>query len=302
MPLTIDHSIVAMQARSAMNRHTHLLSKTFSRLASGLRVLSSRDDAAGLAIVSRMTAQIQGINTAKRNINDGLSMMQVAENALDGTTQALQKIRELALQSANDTHGSGDRANLSLEKDQLISEIQRIAVTTQYNGIGLLNGISNLPYFQTQGGVDGGSRTSFQTTFQVGADAGETIVINMALAHVSALGLGKNGSLTSILTMAGADRLLPRIDNALDSVAVIRANLSAIQNRFENMIANLENLQENTDAARSRIQDADIAMESTILARTTILQQVGISILAQANQHPTIAMQLLDSDKVKMTL
>lgn len=293
MALTINGSIASIQAQRSLNRHTDALSKTFNRLSSGLRVNSSQDDAAGLAIVSRMTAKIRGMNAAIRNLNDGFSMAQVAEGALEESTNALLRIRELALQSANGTYSTRDRTNLSAEKDQLIEEIQRIAANTNFNNVGLLNGISNLAYFQQQGGTTGGSRTSFQTIFQVGTDAGETVVVNMNMAHVSALGLGKNGSLVSLLTIAGANDLLPRIDNALNSVSTIRANLSAVQSRFASMITSLDNLTENTSAARSRIQDADMALETALLTKENILQQTGIAILAQANQQPKIAYKLL---------
>ncbi|MBF0190813.1 MAG: flagellin FliC [Magnetococcales bacterium] len=294
MSLTLYTNMAALQASRVMTRHTTAMGQSMRRLASGLRVENASDDAAGLSIIQRMSAQIRGANAAIRNVNDGISMLQVADGALEGTSDALQRIRELAVQASNDTLGDTDRISLSAEKDQLISEIQRIASQTTYNDTTLLNGISNAAYFQQQGGTTGGSRTSYQAVFQIGADAGQTVAIDMNLAYVSALGLGSDGSLASMLTQTGANTLIDRVDSALDSVSEIRANLGAIQNRFEAILQGLASLEENTQASRSRIRDADLALEAARLTRESILQQAGMAILAQANQQPRIVLQLLN--------
>ena len=279
MALTINNSISSINARRQLQKHTLNLGKTFARLASGRRINTSRDDAAGLAISNRMVAQIRGMNTAVRNANDGISLAQVAEGALDETTNALQRMRELAIQSANSTYSSSDRTNLDNEFKEMISEIQRIATTTEFNNVLLLSG----GYTNQK--------------FHIGADPNQTIAFSIAGMTVGSLGYTTtaDGSLavTSITTASKANSALQVIDSALDQVSSVRASLGAVQSRFETVIASLSNVIENTDSARSRIQDADIAVETAELTRNTILQQAGIAILAQANQQPTIALALL---------
>ncbi|MBF0156412.1 MAG: flagellin FliC [Magnetococcales bacterium] len=285
--LSINNSVTSLNAQRHLSRATGNLGKTFARLASGMRINSSRDDAAGMAIVNRMVAQVRGMNMAVRNANDGISLAQVAESALDETTNALQRARELMVQAANSTYSSGDRKNLQDEVVQMLSEVQRIATTTQFNEINLLTGSYS------------------GNNFHVGADANQTIMFSIRAASLTALGvsLGDAGTATTLgsfglgrATAAAQSVLnsnLAKIDNALDSISDIRSNLGAVMSRFETVIASLSNVVENTDAARSRIQDADIATETAQLTRNTILQQAGIAILAQANQQPTIALQLL---------
>ncbi|MBF0142735.1 MAG: flagellin FliC [Magnetococcales bacterium] len=285
--LSINNSVTSLNAQRHLSRATGNLGKTFARLASGMRINSSRDDAAGMAIVNRMVAQVRGMNMAVRNANDGISLAQVAESALDETTNALQRARELMVQAANSTYSSGDRKNLQDEVVQMLSEVQRIATTTQFNEINLLTGSYS------------------GNNFHVGADANQTIMFSIRAASLVALGvsMGGNGTATTLgsfglgRTTAAAQSVLnsnlAKIDNALDSISDIRSNLGAVMSRFETVIASLSNVIENTDAARSRIQDADIATETAQLTRNTILQQAGVAILAQANQQPTIALQLL---------
>jgi flagellin len=272
MALSINTNIASMNATRKLAQSTGSLSKTFERLSSGLRVNGARDDAAGLAISTRMSAQIRGMNMAIRNTNDAVSFVQIAEGALDETTNALQRMRELAVQSANGTMNSSDRLSLDLEVQQLRSEIQRISSTTQFNGLTLLNG-------DQAGGV----------TFQVGANVNETLIVSVGSAGTVALSVSQ----TTISTAATASTALLKVDIALDSVSDIRANLGAYQNRFESLMANLSNIVENTSAARSRIMDADIAKETANLTRSAIMQQASTAILAQANQQPQIALQLL---------
>ncbi len=279
MALTINNSISSINARRQLQKHTLNLGKSFARLASGMRINTSKDDAAGLAISNRMVAQIRGMNTAIRNANDGISLAQVAEGALDETANSLQRMRELAIQSANSTYGSADRTNLDNEFKEMISEIERIATTTEFNDVLLLSG-----GYTAQ-------------KFHIGADANQTIAFSIAGMTIGSLGYNTTagGSLAraSITTATVANSALLIIDSALDQVSAVRASLGAVQSRFETVIASLSNVVENTDSARSRIQDADIAVETANLTKNTILQQAGIAILSQANQQPTIALALL---------
>ncbi len=271
MPLFINTNVASLNAQRNLEASTVTLGKTFARLASGLRINSAKDDAAGLAITNRMTSQIRGLNQSVRNANDGISLSQVAEGALEETGNALQRIRELAVQAANSTNTTSDRMDLQKEVDQLLSEIQRISQDVEFNGKKVLNGS-----FMGQ-------------VFQVGNKEGQTIKVSIKGASLDALSVrGVNLSNPS-----GAYSALTRVANALDSISDIRANLGAVQNRFEAIIANLSNVVENMSAARSRIMDADIASETATLTRNAILQQAGTAVLAQANQQPQLALQLL---------
>ncbi|GAB0055967.1 Flagellin [Candidatus Magnetaquicoccaceae bacterium FCR-1] len=274
MPLFINTNVASLNAQRNLERSTGALGQTFARLSSGLRINSAKDDAAGLAISNRMTSQIRGLNQAIRNANDGISLAQVAEGALLETGNSLQRIRELAVEAANGTNTPEDRADLQKEVSQLLSEIQRVSEQVQFNNTLILNGNYN----------------SGQQ-FQIGANANQTITVSIKAATYSALfGTGVS---VNIGTVSGANSALVQITNALNSVSDIRANLGAIQNRFEAVIANLSNVVENMSAARSRILDADIANETATLTRNAILQQAGTAVLAQANQQPQLALQLL---------
>lgn len=274
MSIFINTNVASINAQRHLMRSTQVLGNTFKRLSSGLRVNSAKDDAAGFSIATRMTAQIRGLNQAVRNANDAISLVQVAEGALDETTNALQRIRELAVQSSNDTYNAGDRQDMQAEVNQLLSEIDRIAINTQFNNQQVLSG-----------GFLG-------KKFQVGADAGQTITLSILGAHTSQL-MATEATPLYVSAQQSAETTVGRVDAALDSVSDIRASLGAYQNRFESVISNLSNISENTSAARSRIMDADIAAETAALTRAAILQQAGVAILAQANQQPQIALQLL---------
>ncbi|MBF0214415.1 MAG: flagellin FliC [Magnetococcales bacterium] len=285
MALTINGSIASINAQRQLAKHTNGLTQTFQRLSSGLRVNSAKDDAAGLAIANRMTAQIRGLNAAARNANDGISMAQVAEGALEETSNALQRIRELAVQASNDTYSSTDRSSLNTEVTQMLAEVQRIALNTNFNGNALFGGKAS---------VANSFGTAFSGTFQIGPEAGQTFKVTILRADISALGLSvTGGGAFGVSTAALAMSAIERVDSALDAVSDIRAGLGAVQSRFESIISNLSSVSENTDAARSRIQDADIAQESANLTRLSILQQAGVAVLSQANQQPTIALALL---------
>ena len=286
MAFSINTNMASLNATRHLMKSTATLGKTFERLSSGLRINGAKDDAAGLSISTRMTAQIRGMSMAIRNTNDAVSLLQVAEGSLSETTNALQRMRELAVQSSNSTMTSSDRADLQKEVNQLMAEIERIADDTKFNNQNLINGT-----FSTK-------------AFQVGANVGETITISISSAETNDLGLSTGtanlafsiGSGAGAIAGTGAGYVgsaIAKVDNALSSVSEIRASLGAYQNRFESLIANLTNVNENTTAARSRVMDADIATETAQLTRSAIMQQAGTSILAQANQQPQIALQLL---------
>ncbi|MBF0427958.1 MAG: flagellin FliC [Magnetococcales bacterium] len=271
MPLFINTNIASINAQRNLEKSTGALGQTFQRLASGLRINSAKDDAAGLGISIRMTSQVRGLNQSIRNANDGISLAQVAEGALQETGNALQRIRELAVQSANATYTDTDRADLQKEATQLLAEIHRISQDVKFNNQAILTG------------------SFISKQFQVGTDAGQTIKVTIGAVSTAALGLTG----VTISTVSGASKALNSMTAALNSVSDIRANLGAIQNRFEAVIANLSNVVENLSAARSRIMDADIASETATLTRNAILQQAGTAVLAQANQQPQLALQLL---------
>lgn len=287
MALSVLTNISSLTANRHLMKATSSMGKTFEKLSSGLRINTAADDAAGLAISTRMTAQVRGLNQAIRNTNDAVSLVQVAEGALDETTNALQRMRELAVQSNNATMTGKDQNALMDEVVMLMSEIERIASTTEFNNKNLIDG------------------TFTAKEFQVGADAGETLVVSITNADANDLGLSTGFALTTMLSIgSGAhngvvgtgnviDNAINKIDTALDSVTDMRANLGAYQNRFESLMANLSNVSENTAEARGRITDADIATETANLTKNAIMQQAGTAILAQANQQPQIALQLL---------
>ncbi|BCA79145.1 flagellin domain-containing protein [Desulfuromonas sp. AOP6] len=273
MALVINSNIGSLNAQRNLNSTSKGMSTAMQRLSSGLRINSAKDDAAGLAISDRMTAQIRGLNQAARNANDGISLAQTAEGALSETTNILQRMRELSVQSANATNSTTDRASLDAEFKQLISEIDRIATDTEFNGTKLLDG------------------TFTAQAFQVGADSGQTISVGIAGATATALSV--TDAAIGVDTASGASASIAAIDSAISTVDTIRGDLGAVQNRFESTIANLQNVSENVSAARSRILDADIAAETSTMTKYNILQQAGVSILAQANQTPQLALSLL---------
>ena len=282
MGLNVNTNIQSLNAQRNLGKSQASLAKSMQRLSSGLRINSAKDDAAGLAITDRMTAQIRGMNQAARNANDGISLAQTAEGALGEVTNILQRMRELSVQSANASNSSADRASLDSEFGQLKEEIDRIADTTQFNGMTLL---------------DGTFKSGSAAVFQVGANANQTISVAIGKsggANISALGSGAvNVSAIGISTATRAQSAISVLDTAISDVDTMRGALGAVQNRFESTIANLNNVSENLSAARSRILDADIAQETSNMTKMNILQQAGVSILSQANQTPQLALSLL---------
>lgn len=280
MSLFVNTNVSSLNAQRQLFNTGNNLSTAFERLSSGFRINSAADDAAGLQITDRMTSQIQGLNQAVRNANDGISLAQTAEGAMAETTTALQRIRTLAIQSQNGINTESDRAALQKEVSALRTEISRISTTSQFGGVDILTG-------------------DFSAKFLVGANAGQTISVNLsaqALARAgvngfSATGLGIISD--DVLTEAGASRLLTAVDSAISAIGGLRADLGALQNRFQSTIRNLSNISENVSAARSRIKDADFATETAELSRNQILQQASTTVLAQANQRPQAALSLL---------
>ena len=276
MALTINTNMQSLNAQRNLSTSQSSLSTSMQRLSSGLRVNSAKDDAAGLAIADRMNTQVRGMNVAIRNANDAISYSQTAEGGLGKIGDAFQRMRELAVQSANGTNTTDDRANLQAEFAQLQAEVTRLTGSTKFNGEGVLN-------------------SAAAKTFQVGADVGQTIAITAT--NLSLAGDVFDAVQTSI-TIAGADATdanlaITAIDSALTEVNTERAKFGAAQNRFESVVANLQVSAENQGAARGRIMDADFATETANLSRAQVLQQAGTAMVAQANQLPQGVLALL---------
>lgn len=274
MPQVINTNMMSINSQRALNRSQMSMQTSLERLSSGLRINRAKDDAAGLAIAERITSQVRGLDMAIRNANDGVSMLQTAEGALEEVTNALHRMRELSVQAANGTYNSSDRSSLNDEFTALAAEITRIAQVTEFNNSNLLN-----------------SGTAI--TFQVGWEAGSANQINVSLGLITALS-GISGTLAgSIARPSGALSMLSAVSVAVDKVTELRADFGALQNRLESSVRNMENVIENQSSARSRIQDADFARETANLTRTQILQQAGTAMLAQANQLPQNVLSLL---------
>ena len=278
MASTINTNVSSLTAQRALSTSNLSLSTSMQRLSTGLRVNSSKDDAAGLAIAARMTSQVRGMNVASRNANDAISMAQTAEGALGKIGESLHRMRELAVQSANATNGTSDRANLDQEYQALAAEVTRVIGGTKFNGKALLNGSAGA------------------MAFQVGADNVATDAITVTMASI-ATGVGMAATITggaaSISTAATALTTMSNLDAAIDEVTTARSMLGSVQNRFESVVANLATSSENLQAARGRIIDTDFAMETSNLSRAQVLQQAGNAMLAQANQAPQQVMSLL---------
>lgn len=288
MAMTINTNVMSLNAQRNTAQNSISLSTTMARLSSGLRVNSSKDDAAGLAIADRMNTQVRGMNVAIRNANDGISLAQVAEGGLSSMSEMLQRMRELAVQATNSTNtmgASGDIAKLNNEYGQLAQELSRMLSATQFNTQAILNGTANF-------------------SFQIGANAAAdnriiisasdiSLAAGAASANFTAVASGGAASALNLTSNVGNSALLSSLDDALSLVNDRRATLGAVQSRFENTIAYLQASVENQSAARGRIMDADFAAETANLSRTQILQQAGTAMIAQANQIPQQVLQLL---------
>ncbi len=285
MPQTINTNIASLNAQRNLSASQSSLMTSMQRLSSGLRVNSAKDDAAGLAIAERMNTQVRGMNVAIRNANDAISLSQTAEGALGKVSDALQRMRELALQSRNASNSSSDKDSLNKEYSELAKEIQRVLGGTTFNSKAILSS-------------DAGTQT-----FQVGANVTTNDTIDVATTNMTALGTittvaGTGGSppllgIGSAATTTDLQTVVQNIDLAIDTINSERATLGAAQSRFEAVISNLQVSVENQSAARSRIVDADFATETANLSRAQILQQAGNAMVAQANQMPQMVLQLL---------
>jgi len=265
MSLMINTNIEAFDAHRNLQQTSNRLAQSMQRLSSGLRINSAADDAAGLAISEKLTAQVNGVAQAQRNAQDGISLVQTAEGALNEVHSMLQRVRELAVQYQNGTLSTSDQQAIQSEVSQLESEIERIGSTAQFNNIYLLN-------------------QSTTISFQVGANDGEVI-------SVSTISLGSSVGTFSL----GSSTVLASIDAAIDAVSAQRADFGAVENRLDHTLNYLSTYQENLSASESRIRDVDMASEMVEFTKDQILQQAGTSMLAQANQIPQSVLSLLRS-------
>ncbi|UEA97725.1 flagellin [Lachnospira eligens] len=269
--MVVQHNLSAMNTNRQMGVVTSALQKSTEKLSSGYKINRAGDDAAGLSISEKMRSQIRGLNKASDNAQDGISLIQVAEGALNETHSILQRMNELATQAANDTNTSTDRTAIKAEIDQLTSEINRIQSTTQFNTQNLLDGKFT------------------GKNLQVGSLKGQTIKIS--ISNMNAKTLGVSGLTVDKNSTAGVS--MSKIQAAIDKVSTQRSNLGALQNRLEHTINNLDTTSENTSAAESRIRDTDMADEMVQYSKNNILAQAGNSMLAQANQQTQGVLSLL---------
>ena len=277
MALYVNSNISSLNARRNMANSTKSLDTSYQRLASGLRINSAKDDAAGLQISNRLTSQINGLEQGNRNANDGISLAQTAEGSMDEISGMLQRMRTLAVQSASDTNSADDRTAMNKEVTALKGEIDRITNATTFGGQKILDG-------------SGGTAGVF--TIQVGADAGTNSTIDIDLSRTTdTTALGINAG--AVDTQANASSFITSLDAAIKKVDTYRSDLGAVQNRLESTVRNQSNVSENVSAARSRIRDADFATETANMTKQNILQQAASSVLAQANQRPQVALSLL---------
>lgn len=273
MGLRVNSNTASINAQRNLSNTTTGLQKSLQRLSSGLRITRAADDAAGLAISESFRADVRSLSQAQRNANDGISLLQVAEGALNEVSGLLVRQRELAIQAANGTLGSAERTTIDNEFQDLTEEITRIANVTQFNGTTVLNASGSSVAFQI--GVD--------------ATANDQISVSGVVATASAIGV----SGLSLATQSGARASLANIDSAISQVASLRAGFGTVQNRLESAIRSIAVAVENTSAAESRIRDVDFASETAELTRNQVLQQAGISVLAQANVSTQSALALL---------
>ena len=284
MASTINTNIPSMSAQRSLSNTQNSLATSMARLSSGLRVNSAKDDAAGLAIAERMTSQVRGMNVAMRNANDGISMAQTAEGALGKTGEILQRMRELAVQSSNATNSTSDKASLDSEFGELAKEIQRVFASTTFNGRKIIGDDAGPQVFQV------GSNTSAENQITVTTTDMTAEPLLTAVAGTDTTGAGR-----AVITgnSAAVMLVIDDIDDAINKVSSERSVLGASQSRFESAISYLQISTENQAAARSRIMDADFAIETSNLSRSQILSQAGSAMLAQANQLPQSVLSLL---------
>lgn len=277
MGLRINTNVASLNAQRNLTGTKWGLDKSLERLSSGFRINRAGDDAAGLAISENLRAQVRGLKQASRNAQDGVSLIQVAEGGLNEISSIMIRLRELAVQAASDTIGPVERQFLNVEYDQLVSEVDRIADGTEFNGTQLLSGTGSVLDFQV------GTRNDPNI---------DRLTFDSSKADANSAALGVN--LTSVADKASAQNSLAAIDSAIVSVSAMRADFGAIQNRLQSTIGNIAVSVENLSAANSRIRDVDVAEETAELTRNNILLQAGTSVLAQANQTSNTALSLLN--------
>jgi flagellin len=284
MASTINTNIPSMSAQRSLSSTQNSLAVSMARLSSGLRVNSAKDDAAGLAIAERMTSQVRGMNVAMRNANDGISMAQTAEGALGKTGEILQRMRELAVQSSNATNSVSDKASLDSEFGELAKEVQRVFASTTFNGRKIIGDDAGPQIFQV------GANTTAENQITVTTTDMTAEPLLTAVAGTDTTGLGR-----AVITgdSAAVMLVIDDIDDAINMVSSERSVLGASQSRFESAISYLQISTENQAAARSRIMDADFAVETSNLSRSQILSQAGSAMLAQANQLPQSVLSLI---------
>ncbi|MFD1204784.1 flagellin Hag [Sporosarcina contaminans] len=282
--MIINHNIAALNTHRQLGANNTNASKNLEKLSSGLKINRAGDDAAGLAISEKMRGQIRGLDMASKNAQDGISLIQTAEGALNETHAILQRMRELAVQSSNDTNNNVDRKELQKEMNQLLEEIDRISNDTQFNTKDLLKG-------------------DFSAKFHIGANEGQSIELSIGnmgtseeglnIASLSVENVDEEGAEGGIMTQEGADEAITTINDAIEKVSAERSKLGAMQNRLEHTINNLGTSSENLTAAESRIRDVDMAKEMMEFTKNNILTQAAQAMLAQANQQPQGVLQLL---------
>ena len=310
MAVYVNTNVSSLNGQRYLSNVQNSLNTTYNRLSSGLRINSAKDDAAGLQIADRLTSQINGLNQGNRNANDGIALAQTIEGGLDEISNMLQRIRTLAVQSANGTLGDDDRKAIQSEADSLTAEIDRIAKQTTFGGKTILAGYDANSIYATKATMDGlgGDVTGAQLTLHVGANTGNQIdmtVYNFQfMGLVSAAGLEADDAFDSqgalvqtsgffLTAQSTANISITVIDNMIKVVDSQRADLGAIQNRLESSIRNQSNVSANSADARSRIRDADFAEESANLSQQSIIQQAATSMLMQANTRPQLALSML---------
>jgi flagellin len=281
MALTINTNVAAINAQRNLGKTESSLHTSLSRLSSGMRITAAKDDAAGLAISEKLRAQVRGLSQAERNANDGISLVQTAEGALNEVSSSLIRMRELAVQASTGTLGTEERGYLNDEFNALMTEIDRIANVTEFNGKYLLNGASCT-------GV----------SFQVGLNnvSNDRITVSISATKTASLGRTDAASMVntqSISTATKAQGSLGILDEAISDISNIRGDLGAVQNRLQTTVNNLATQRENIAAANSRIRDVDVASETVAMTRSQILMQAGVSVLAQSNQLPSMALSLI---------
>ena len=280
MAIVINSNLAALNARKNLAISQDALATSIARLSSGQRITRASDDAAGLAISEKLNAQIRGFAVASRNASNAISVVSTAEGTLNEVTSLLTRMRELAVQAASGDLGSAERGNLDTEFKALLTEIDRMVAATAFNGQALFS-----------------TGATVTTSFQIGINSGDTLAVGVSAANISALsqGLVTNtpGATNTISTAAQAAQLLGGIDSAISGVTTNRGALGAAQNRLESIVRNLAVTIETSSAANSRIRDVDVAEETATYTKNQILVQAGVSVLAQANQAPQIALSLL---------